>query len=161
MALQGVIEARLPRCWLAAVLVAALLFTLPFRAPFIDDSYAHFQFAKQLLRGQGFAFTPGEAPGGVGSPLWVLLLAGIGRIVPSAAETPLDPATVPTLARVATALGLAAHLASIVVLARLGRRLGWPTWAALLGAALFAFDGWLARWAPSGIESALAVLLVV
>jgi len=161
VALRGVTEGRFPRFGLPAVLVTALLFTLPFRAPLTDDSYAHFQFAKQLLRGQGFAFTPGEAPGGVGSPLWVLLLSGIGRLVPSAAETPLDPSTVPALARIATALGLAAHLASIVVLARLGRRLGWPSWAALATAALFAVDGWLARWAPSGIESALAVLLVV
>ena len=67
----------------------------------------------------------------------------------------------PTLARIATAIGLMAHLAAIVLLARLGRRLGWPSWAALATAALFAFDGWLARWAPSGNESALVVLLVV
>lgn len=154
-------EAKLPRWWLAAVLVAALLYTLPFRAPLTDDSYVHFQFAKQLLRGEGFAFTSGEPPGGVGSPLWVLLLSTIGRLVPSAAATPADPSTVPALARIATGLGLAAHLASILVLARLGRRLGWQSWAALAAAAVFAFDGWIARWAPSGIESALAVLLVV
>jgi hypothetical protein len=42
----------------------------------LDDTYIHFQFARNLAGGNGFSFNPGEPVPGDTSPLWVVLLAG-------------------------------------------------------------------------------------
>ena len=43
----------------------------------LDDAWIHFQFARNLARGDGFAFNPGEPTAGSTAPLWTLLLAGL------------------------------------------------------------------------------------
>ncbi|MBN2433541.1 MAG: hypothetical protein JXQ27_18890 [Acidobacteria bacterium] len=43
----------------------------------LDDTYIHFQFARNLAGGHGFSFNPGQPMPGDTSPLWVLLLAGV------------------------------------------------------------------------------------
>ncbi len=52
----------------------------------MDDPYIHFQFARNLSTGHGFAFNPDVATPGATSPLWVVLLA-LGHLT----GVPLEP----------------------------------------------------------------------
>jgi hypothetical protein len=156
-----------PRAWRGRHTVALALITalagahlLPFRLYLTDDTFIHLQFAKNLLAGNGFAFNAGEPTYGATSPLWVFLLAAAGLAIPGAAQTPVDASAVPGLAWAAKALGAAATLASILVMARIGRALGWSPTLSLVPAALLAVHGWSARWAVSGMETPLVVFLV-
>ena len=42
----------------------------------LDDSWIHFQFARNLSEGHGFSYQPGVPTPGSTGPLWVLVLAG-------------------------------------------------------------------------------------
>jgi arabinofuranosyltransferase len=44
----------------------------------LDDAWIHYQFARNLSQGFGFSYNPGEPMPGSTSPLWTLLLAGVG-----------------------------------------------------------------------------------
>ncbi len=46
----------------------------------LDDAWIHFQFARNLSQGQGFAYNPGQPTPGSTAPLWTLLLAPIGLL---------------------------------------------------------------------------------
>jgi len=146
---------------LALLGVAALALLLPYARYVTDDSYIHFQFAKHILRGEGFAFNAGEPTYGATSPLWVLLLAVVGLVVPAAGATPASLAVVPPLVWIAKGLGALATLAAVLGLFRLGRRLGWSERESWILAALLAFHAWSARWGVSGMETPVAVCLVV
>ncbi len=146
---------------LAGVVLLALAHLAPFVNYLTDDTFIHLQFAKHLIGGGGFAFNSGEPTYGATSPLWVLLLAGIGRFLPGTATTPNDPFRMPELAWVAKAWGAVFVTLSVLLLARLGRALGWRPASALAAAMLLGVHAWSARWAISGMETALAVFLVV
>jgi hypothetical protein len=146
---------------LAAIAALAMAHLLPFRFYLTDDTFIHLQFAKNLLAGHGFSFHAGEPTYGATSPLWVLLLAAVGFFVPGAAQTPADASAVPALAWAAKGVGAAATLCSVLLMPRIGRALGWSPWLSLAPAALLAAHGWAARWAISGMETPLALFLVV
>jgi hypothetical protein len=42
----------------------------------LDDAWIHFVFARNLARGSGFSYNPGELIAGSTAPLWTVLLAG-------------------------------------------------------------------------------------
>lgn len=44
----------------------------------LDDAWIHYQFARNLSQGEGFTYMPGVATPASTSPLWTLLLAGVG-----------------------------------------------------------------------------------
>jgi len=46
----------------------------------LDDSWIHFQFARNLASGHGFAYNPDVPVAGSTAPLWTLLLAGMFKI---------------------------------------------------------------------------------
>ena len=46
----------------------------------LDDSWIHFQFARNVARGYGFSYNPGQETPGSTSPLWVYVLAGVYNI---------------------------------------------------------------------------------
>lgn len=157
-----------PRAWtalhsvaLAAIAALAAAHLLPFRTYLTDDTFIHLQFAKNLIAGQGFSFNAGELTYGATSPLWVFLLAGLGVVIPGAGQTPADATAVPALAWAAKAVGAVATVFAVVLMARVGRALGWPPHLALVPAALLAAHAWSARWAISGMETPLVLLLVV
>lgn len=142
---------------LALILGFALGHLLPFAGYLTDDSFIHFQFAKHLIRGEGFSFNAGEPTYGATSPLWVLLLAGAGVFVPGAGATPATAGPLPPLAAIAKIAGALSIAAAVLLMVAVGRALRWePRWA-LAGALWIAAHAWSARWALSGMETPLAL----
>jgi arabinofuranosyltransferase len=133
---------------LAGALALAALAMAPLRGYLTDDTFIHLQIARHLAQGLGPVFNAGERVYGFTSPLWVGLLA-LGMTI-----------GVDGLA-LARALGAAATLASVALFFALARRtLAHP---ALRVAATLAWAGhaWMARWSMSGMETPLAVALVL
>jgi hypothetical protein len=113
----------------------------------LDDSWIHLQFARNLAEGQGFAYNPGVPVAGSTAPLWTLVLAAVFTVFGSH----------PFWAK---PIGIALTLAT----ALLSRRLAWD-WTGNRGLALVAgvvtgIAGPLVWGALSGMEVALAALLV-
>jgi arabinofuranosyltransferase len=113
----------------------------------LDDSWIHFQFARNLAEGQGFSYNPGVPVAGSTAPLWTLLLGGLFAVAGSH----------PLLAKV---LGASAALGAALVAARLALAWTGDRGAALLAGVLTALSGPLLWGALSGMEVALAALLV-
>jgi len=148
------------RALLLLLLLAAAAALVPFRDYLTDDTFIHLQFAKHLVQGKGFAFNAGEPTYGATSPFWVLLLALAGKLLPISVAAPADPSAMPALAWVAKALGLAAHLGTILVLVLLGKRIGWDDRTSLGLGVLMGAQAWALRWAVSGMETPLAAACV-
>ena len=113
----------------------------------LDDSWIHFQFARNVAEGHGFAYNPGVPVSGSTAPLWTLLLAGLfkaGGAYPAWAKA----------AGVAAALG-AAWLARRLCLAWTGN-----TALGLTAALVTAWSAPMIWGALSGMEVTLAALLV-
>lgn len=146
---------------LAAIATLAAAHLLPFWTYLTDDTFIHLQFAKNLIAGHGFSFNAGVPTYGATSPLWVFLLAALGLVIPGAGQTPADASFVPALAWAAKAIGAGATVFAVILMARLGRTLGWSANLSLVPAALLAAHAWSARWAISGMETPLVLLLVV
>ncbi len=133
---------------LAAGLLLSLALMLPLRGYITDDTFIHLRYAQHLARGEGLVFNPGERIYGCTSPLWVSLLAdgialGFDGLL------------------VAKVLGALATLASVVLFLQLMRRnLRSPALRAL-ATVTWAGHAWMLRWSLSGMETALAVALVI
>ena len=144
-------QAKLPR-WLLPALIAALALAarlLP-GARTIDDAFITFRYARNLLAGQGFGFNPGEAVLGTTTPLYTLLMAGLGALTGGAA-TPF-----PLLALGLNAL---ADAGTCLLLLWLGRRLGSPLAGAGAGL-LWALAPYSVTFAIGGLETSVYVLLL-
>ncbi len=127
----------------------------------LDDAWIHIRFAMNLAAGHGFAFNPGEPLAGSTSPLWVVILAALRRLMAG------EPAA---LSASASAVS---YLLACVLAALLAERLAlWafqgdgqgPVPAALAGAgagALTALCGRFAWSALSGMEVALFAALTL
>ncbi len=50
----------------------------------VDDAFITYRYANNLRRGLGLVYNPGEAVLGTTAPLYALLLAGVGRLLPGA-----------------------------------------------------------------------------
>ena len=113
----------------------------------LDDSWIHFHLARNVAEGHGFAYNPGVPVSGSTAPLWTLLLAGLFKA----------GGAYPVWAKVA---GIAAALGAAWLARRLA--LAWTGDAALaLTAALVtAWSAPMVWGALSGMEVALAALLV-
>jgi uncharacterized protein YjiS (DUF1127 family) len=144
---------------LALIVLLALAHLLPFLGYLTDDTFIHLQFAKHLLRGDGFSFNAGAPTYGDTSPLWVFLLAGAGAFVPGADATPAGLAAMPSLAVVAKIWGALFTVLAVLGMASAARALGWQPRYALTAAAMVALHAWAARWGISGMETPLALAL--
>lgn len=131
---------------LALALFGAMVFAI--RGYFIDDTFIHLQYAKHIRAGLGMVFNAGENVPGTTSPAWSALLGVL----------PLFGTDLLTASRAASALfGVASLVVFAAVASRLiGRR---PEAAAAIVA--WGVNAWMARWTPTGMESSLAVLLVL
>jgi arabinofuranosyltransferase len=116
----------------------------------IDDAYITFRYARNLLAGEGFVFNPGERVQGTTTPLYALLMAGVGAL------TGGTRAPFATNALVVNAL---ADAATCLLLWRLGKRLG----AELPGVAagvIWAVAPYSVTFAIGGLETSVYVLLL-
>ena len=113
-----------------------------------DETYVYLQYGRNIARGDGFSFNAGLPSYGVTGPLWALLIAG-------GVKLNLDPYVVAkTLDIVFASMALMAVLAFAFIVTR-------DRLYALVAAWIFSFDAWFLRWAGSGTEMSLAVLLAM
>ncbi|MBN2171138.1 MAG: glycosyltransferase family 39 protein [Candidatus Krumholzibacteriota bacterium] len=139
---------RSERFGLAAVLLIYLALQAALWGYVTDDTYIHLVYANHLLLGKGWVFNLGEPSYGSTSPLWVLLLAPFAS----------GEAAGILAARLAAIL---AGLLSVLVFHRLaGRAISRPD-LRLAATLLFATEVWFLRWSASGMESSLAVLMLL
>ncbi len=113
-----------------------------------DDTFIYLRFAKNIINGGGFAFNPGEPTYGVTSPLWTLLIAAGGWVR-------LD------LYLVAKVLDLIFASFALVVFYLLAFEVIRERFIAFLATFAFSANVWFVRWAASGMETSLSVLLVL
>lgn len=139
---------RIERGALVVACALALVLMWPLRGYLTDDTFIHLQYAKNLASGQGLVFNDGERVYGITSPLWAILLADVMAIG-------IDGLLA------ARAMGLVATLASIAFFLQLMRRtVATPALRAAATVA-WASNAWMLRWSLSGMETALAVALVL
>jgi hypothetical protein len=139
---------RVERAGLAIGIAVAIALTIPLRGYVTDDTFIHLQYAHHLAHGQGLVFNVGERIYGCTSPLWVALIAdgillGLDGLL------------------VARALGMLATLASIVFFMQLMRRTVRVPAIRAVATVAWAGHAWMLRWSMSGMETPLAVALVI
>jgi len=132
---------------LVAVALAARLVPGPRT---IDDAYITFRYARNLLAGEGFVFNPGERVQGTTTPLYTLLMAGLGS-VSGGTQAPF-----PWLALGVNAL---ADAGTCLLLYWMGRRLGAGA-AGFAAAMVWAIAPYSVTFAIGGLETSLYVLLL-
>lgn len=131
------------------VLVALVVRLLP--APrTIDDAFITFRYSRNIVAGEGFVYNPGVHTLGTTTPLYTLVMAGIGAVT-GGGDYPWYALTVNTLADMATA-------ALLYLLAR--RLTGSRGWAALLGL-LWAVSPMSVTFAVGGMETSVAILWMI
>jgi hypothetical protein len=117
----------------------------------IDDSYITFRYARNILAGNGFVYNPGEHVLGTTTPLYTLLLAGIGAI---------SGGTAAPFPQIAMAINAVADSITCLLLLKLGRRFGSQLAGA--GAALvWAIAPYSVTFAIGGLETSVYVLLLI
>ena len=121
---------------------------IPVAGSMTDDTYIHMQYARNLAEAGELSFNRGDPSYGATSPLWVGILALVH----------LAGGDLATWCRVfswvAGALSIA--LIYLFVMKLDGRRL-----VAGAAAAVLASEAWLLRWSATGMESSLALLMVL
>jgi hypothetical protein len=116
----------------------------------IDDSFITFRYARNVLAGQGFVYNPGEAVLGTTTPLYTLLMVGLGALS-GGTQAPF-----PWLALGVNAL---ADGVTCWLLWLLGRRLGFPR-AGAVAALAWAIAPFSVAFAIGGLETSLYVALL-
>jgi len=129
------------------VLLSALLIS-PIVSYTADDTYIHLQFARNILDGKGFSFNPGEPTYGSTSPLWVFLIAAGGMLSH-------DLLAVSKILSICFTFGALLLFALIV---NMFLREYIYVFACTL---VWSLDIWLIRWAPSGMETSLALFVML
>jgi len=117
----------------------------------IDDAYITFRYARHILAGLGFTFNPGEHVLGTTTPLYTLLMVGLGSLT-GGADAPF-----PVLAWL---LNAAADAASCYFLWKIGSRLG-SRMAGFATALVWAVASYSVTFAVGGMETSIYVLLLV
>lgn len=113
----------------------------------LDDPWIHLHFARNLAEGHGFSYNPGTPVAGSTAPLWTLLLGGALAVFGSHAE-------------VAKGLGVVAALGAALAARRLGERWTGDAGLGVVAGVVTALSGPVVWGALSGMEVALAALLV-
>jgi hypothetical protein len=113
----------------------------------LDDSWIHFQFARNVAGGHGFSYNPGVPMSGSTAPLWTLLLAGLFKAA----------GAYPAWAKAA---GIAAALGAAWLARRLAVAWTGDMALGLTAALVTAWSSPMVWGALSGMEVTLAALLV-
>lgn len=116
----------------------------------IDDAYITFRYARNILAGNGFVYNPGEAVMGTTTPLYTLLMAGLG-LVSGGVEAPFA-----VLALIVNAL---ADALTAVLLWRIGKKWQQEMAGAAAGL-LWALLPYSVTFAIGGLETSVYILLL-
>ena len=143
-------EAMMNKKWTLLLFLAVVLLvfsTFPYRNYLSDDLFISLQFARNLSESGEFSFNRGEPVYGFTSPLWVFLLTIGSKISPD-------------ILKVARILSTTFGLASVVVFFFLTRKIIRNEGIAYVTTLILAYDLWIVRWIPSGMEAPLAIFLI-
>ena len=113
-----------------------------------DDTYIYLQFAKNIVHGNGISFNPGEPAYGFTSPLWLGIISAGGW-------TGIDVYVV------AKATDLLIASLSLIVFYLLAFEIVRDIAVSLCATITFSVNAWFLRWAGTGMETSLSVLLVL
>ncbi len=116
----------------------------------VDDAYITFRYARNLITGQGFVYTPGEHVLGTTTPAYTLLLAATA-IASGDADFP----------RLAVWLNALLDAVSFALLLRIGARLSGSRWVGVLAAFALGLNGRLLDFSTGGMESAFNVTVLL
>jgi hypothetical protein len=133
----------------ALVVFVALL--LPLHNGFTDDGFIHIQYAKNIITRGEYSFNPGSVSYGTTSPLWVMVLAALGRVFGAGDD----------LIIISRVLSWLAGLVAVVAMYRLGRALDLSRSVAPLCALALAGHAWHVRWTALSMETSSAVLCII
>jgi len=114
----------------------------------LDDAWIHFQFARNLARGDGFSFNPGQPTAGSTAPLWTLLLAAVIRAGGS----------FPVAGQLLSSAGFLGTLAATYALTK---RLTGHRWAAWLAGTVVATNGRMVWAGLSALETCFFTALTL
>ncbi|MDX1993501.1 MAG: hypothetical protein SF029_14015 [bacterium] len=118
----------------------------------LDDTYIHFQYARQLALGQPYVYNPGDPPtSGATSFLYPYLLA-VGYLIGFQGLH---------LGLWAVIIGAFTLLAATWTLFLLGREYNVPEWMSLIGSLCFALNGAVNWHMMSGMETGLMMALTL
>lgn len=132
---------------LALVVFFVAIFQKLFYSP--DDTFIYMQYAKNIAAGSGFSFNPGEQSYGITGPVWVIMIT-------AAYTAGTDGFWFSKI------LDLICVLVSILIFFRLtGIFFKQKSLLRYTAVFIFTVNIWLIRWAFTGMETSLAVLLTV
>lgn len=138
--------------WVLLVLAVGLFTWHALDVRFVqDDSYITYRYARNIARGLGPVFNPGEKVEGYTNFLWTMLIAGFAVAgLPWHVIIPLTQL-----------LGLLCGVGVLLLAFLLFRRRGLgPPWLAAIPPLLLAANGAFAYWCVSGMETGLFSLLL-
>jgi hypothetical protein len=136
-----------PEILIAALALAARLVPGPRT---IDDAYITFRYAQNLIAGHGLVYNPGEAVLGTTTPVYAVILAGLGLLT-GGVQAPY-----PAIALGVNAL---ADALTCTLLILLGRRLGHPR-AGIAASLIWAVTPTSVTFAIGGMETSLVIALM-
>ena len=131
------------------VIIAVFYFTASSHFGYTpDDTFIYLRFTRNLVQGNGISFNPGTPGYGFTSPLWLFIisLGGTFGIDPYLAAKVID---------------LVFASLSLLVLYLLAFEVIRDVAVAICATIAFSVSAWFLRWAGTGMETSLSVLLVV
>ncbi|BAJ63183.1 hypothetical membrane protein [Anaerolinea thermophila UNI-1] len=138
------------RLWIVLLIALALLARLIPGPRTIDDSYITYRYARNLLSGWGFVYNPGERVMGTTTPLYTLLMAGLGALSGGPeADFPV----------ISWLLNAVADALTCVLLFLIGRQVNFEK-AGLAAALAWAIAPYSVTFSIGGLETSLYVFLL-
>jgi len=113
-----------------------------------DDTYIYLQFAKNIIHGDGMAFNAGHPTYGFTSPLWLFIISAGGKLG-------VD------LFYAAKVIDLLFASLGIVVFYLVAFETIRDVATSLCATVAFSVNAWFLRWAGTGMETSLALILVL
>lgn len=146
----------IPQSWnrwllIGALPVIVLIFYMAASEHFAytpDDTFIYMQYARNMVRGNGISFNAGEPSYGFTSPLWMSVIAAGGSLG-------VDYYTA------AKTVDLVFASLSLILFYLVAFEVIRDIAVALVATVAFSSHAWLLRWAGSGMETSLAVFLVL
>lgn len=113
-----------------------------------DDAFITFRYVKNFLNGLGPVYNPGELVEGFTSPLWFMILAGLGRLG-------ID------IVFAGRAVGVIGGILQIILIYLLFKKIKLSSVSRLLGVLFISLSNVIAVWALSGLEPVMFSFLIL